>query len=82
MESLATTSMELHFDINSLIWLWNTISSFRIVCQNLLKYFKLAKIGNVFVLDNSEDEKQVESTSIYDYEDVLTKKIHIGRLFI
>jgi hypothetical protein len=49
--------MELPFDINSLTWLWNTISSFRILCHNLLKYFKLAKIGNVFVLDNLEDEK-------------------------
>ncbi len=82
MESQATTTMELPFDINSLTWLWNTISSFRILCHNLLKYFKLAKIGNVFVLDNLEDEKQVESTSIYDYEDILTKILHIGKVFI
>lgn len=82
MESQATTTMELPFDINSLTWLWNTIFSFKILCHNLFKYFKLGKIGNLFVLDNLEDEKQVESTYIDDYDDVLTKILHIGRVFI
>jgi hypothetical protein len=49
--------MELPFDINSLTWLWNTIFSFKILFHNLFKYFRLGKIGNLFVLDNLEDEK-------------------------
>jgi hypothetical protein len=57
MKNQAIVAMQLPLDINPSTQLWHTISSSRILCHNLPKYFKLAKIGSILVLGTMEDER-------------------------
>lgn len=56
IKSQAIDAMQLPFNGNPIIWLWHTISSFRMFCHNLRKYFKLVEIGSVLLLENVKDD--------------------------
>lgn len=57
IKSLTTNVMRLPFEGNLVTWLWHTISSSWMLCHNLLKYLKLAKIINILIFQSMENEK-------------------------
>jgi hypothetical protein len=54
MKNQVVVAMQLPFDLNPLIQLWHTISSFK--CHNLHEYLKFAEIDNILILGSVENE--------------------------
>jgi hypothetical protein len=54
--------LPLH-DYNPTMWLWERFASSAIVCQWLLKWFKLVQLYMVIIIGNVEDEKTFSNMS-------------------
>ncbi len=58
-----TTTMEVPFNVNPLIWLLCTLKTYCILRRSLLEFLKLAKFAIVQVLGLVEDEKTFSTLS-------------------